>query len=437
LAAGADDYLTKPFHAEELLARVGVGRRVVDLHRQIEEQNRLLEELAVTDTLTGLPNRRLLAERLERASIISQRTGARVGLLLLDIDRFKEVNDTLGHDRGDQLLRQVADRLVGAVRDMDTVARLGGDEFAILLPSVARVEDAEELSRRVIDAFDASFELEGLDLHVDASIGLAVLPDHADDVTSMMQRADVAMYVAKSAHIGMSTYSSESDAHNTERLVLLGDLRHALDVEGELEIFYQPKVNLTSGEVVGLEALLRWNHPVHGLVMPDDFIPLAERTGLIHPLTRHVLELVVKQVSEWDRAGREVPVAVNLSGRNLNEPRFVDYIADLLDRYAVHPCLLELEITESAMIDDPAGAQAMLNRLASLGLQISVDDFGTGYTSMAQLERLPLRALKIDRSFVWRMLDDPSGAVRWSRRSSTWRTSSTSSSSPRVWSRSR
>jgi diguanylate cyclase (GGDEF)-like protein len=389
-----------------ILFRV-VHRASTRLRSQAEEN----ERLALHDPLTGLPNRRLLSERLERAALLSHRTGARVGLLMLDLDRFKEVNDTLGHDRGDQLLKQVAERLVLAVRAMDTVARLGGDEFAILLPSFARIEDAEELGRRVVAVFDQSFELEGLDLHVDASLGLAVLPDHADDVTSMMQRADVAMYVAKASHIGLSTYSSESDAHNTERLVLLGDLRHALDVEGELEVFYQPKVNLASGEVVGLEALLRWNHPVHGLVMPDDFVPLAERTGLIHPLTRHVLDIVVRQVAEWDRAGKEVPVAVNLSGRNLNEPRFVDFIADLLDRHCVHPCLLELEITESAMIDDPAGAQQMLNRLAALGLQISVDDFGTGYTSMAQLERLPLRALKIDRSFVWRMLDDPGGAV--------------------------
>ena len=406
--------------SRKIAALVGLGLLLVWLilfravHRasqRLRRQSSDNAQLALHDPLTGLPNRRLLSERLERAALLSTRTGACVALMLLDLDRFKEVNDTLGHKHGDILLRDVADRLKTAVRDMDTVARLGGDEFAILLPSVARVEDAEALGRRVLDVFMEPFEIEGLALHVDASIGIAVLPDHADDAETVMQRADVAMYVAKAAHIGIATYSADDDAHNTERLVLLGDLRRALDRPGELEVYFQPKVNLRSGEVVGLEALLRWHHPTNGLILPDDFIPLAERTGLIHPLTRKVLELVVTQLAAWDREGREVPVAVNLSGRNLNEPRLVDFIADLLDRHAVHPVLLELEVTESAMIEDPNAAREVLNQLSSLGLQISVDDFGTGYTSMAQLERLPLRALKIDKSFVWRMLEDPGGAV--------------------------
>ena len=368
------------------------------------------ERLALQDPLTGLPNRRLLAERLERAATLSSRTGGNVGLMLLDVDRFKEVNDTLGHDRGDRLLQQVADRLTHVVRDMDTVARLGGDEFAILLPAVASLEDAEALAHRVLGAFAEPFVLDGLDLQVDTSIGLAMLPDHADDVTTLMRRADVAMYVAKAAHSGVATYSSDGDDHDTQRLMLLSDLRRALDLD-QLEIYYQPKVSLQTGEVVGLEALLRWHHPEHGLVPPDDFIPLAERTGLIHMVTRHVLRLVVAQLAIWDREGKEIPVAVNLSARNLMEASFVEYIADLLDEFKVHPCLLELEVTESAMIEDPKRAHDMLDALAALGLQIAVDDFGTGYTSMSQLERMPLRTLKIDRSFVVRMLEDPGGAV--------------------------
>jgi predicted signal transduction protein with EAL and GGDEF domain len=293
---------------------------------------------------------------------------------------------------------------------MDTVARLGGDEFAILLPSVASAADAEHMADRVLKTFSEPFELDGLDLHVDTSIGVAVLPDHADDVTTLMRRADVAMYVAKTTHTGVATYSADGDDHDTSRLMLLSDLRRALDTD-QLEVYYQPKVNLTTGEAVGLEALLRWHHPEHGLVPPDDFIPLAERTGLIHQVTRHVLRMVVSQIAQWDRRGREIPVAVNLSARNLMEASFVDYIAGLLDEFGVHPCLLELEVTESAMIEDPVKANAMLEELAGLGLQIAVDDFGTGYTSMAQLERMPLRTLKIDRSFVLRMLDDPGGAV--------------------------
>jgi diguanylate cyclase (GGDEF)-like protein len=394
-----------------LLVWAVLVRILATMSRRMREQSLENEQLALHDPLTGLANRRMLNERLERAGLLSARTGARVALMLLDVDRFKEVNDTLGHDHGDLLLCQVAERLSGSVRDMDTVARLGGDEFAILLPVVGSVEDAEQAARRLLQQFEKPFELQDLALHVDASIGIAVLPDHAEDHGTMLQRADVAMYVAKAAHIGMATYSTEEDAHNTQRLVLLGDLRRALDSEEELEVYFQPKVNLRSGEVVGLEALLRWHHPVHGTIAPDDFIPLAERTGLIHPLTRRVLSLAVEQLAVWDREGREIPVAVNLSARNLNEPRLVDFIADLLDRNGVHPVLLELEVTESAVIDDPAGAHAMLNRLSALGLQISVDDFGVGYTSMAQLETMPLRALKIDRSFVWRMLEDPGGAV--------------------------
>jgi diguanylate cyclase (GGDEF)-like protein len=382
-------------------------RASLRLRTQSEEN----AQLALHDPLTGLPNRRLLSERLERAALLSERTGSRVALMMLDVDRFKEVNDTLGHDNGDTLLRQVADRLRGAVRDMDTVARLGGDEFAVLLPSVARVEDAELLGRRVLDVFAEPFEIDGLALHVDSSIGLAIIPDHADDVSTLMQHADVAMYVAKSTHTGLATYSPQDDAHNAARLVMLGDLRRALDSPDELEVFYQPKVSLRSGEVVGLEALLRWHHPTQGTIEPHEFIPLAERTGLIQPLTRRVLDLVVHQIAEWDREGREVPVAVNLSARNLNEPRLVDYIADLLDRNHVHPVLLELEVTEDAMLEDPEVAREMLTRLANLGIQIAVDDFGVGYTSMAQLESLPLRSLKIDQSFADRMIDDPGGAV--------------------------
>ncbi len=385
-------------------------RTVFNASRQLRRSAQENAELALLDALTGLPNRRLLSDRLERAAASSARTGASVGLLLLDVDRFKEVNDTLGHPRGDKLLKQIADRLSGAVRDADTVARLGGDEFAVLLPTVSGLPDAEAFGRRIAAVFDEPFDLDGLVLHIDSSIGLAVLPEHADDVTTLLQRADVAMYTAKAAHLGVATYSAAGDEHSPARLILLGDLRQAMDTD-QLQMHYQPKVDLKTGDVVGLEALIRWFHPTRGLVPPDEFIPLAERTGLIQALTHRVLGLVVAQLAEWQRAGIELPVAVNLSARNLMEPDLDTTIEALLQACAVPPRLLEIEITESAMIEDPARAEAMMRKLTAVGLTVAVDDFGTGYTSMAQLETMPVRTLKIDRSFVQSIGEDPGNSV--------------------------
>jgi diguanylate cyclase (GGDEF)-like protein len=385
-------------------------RTVFNASRQLRRSAQENAELALLDALTGLPNRRLLSDRLERAAAASARTGVSVGLLLLDVDRFKEVNDTLGHPRGDKLLKQIAERLSGAVRDADTVARLGGDEFAILMPTVASLADAEAFGRRIGATFDEPFDLDGLVLHVDSSIGLALLPDHADDVTTLLQRADVAMYTAKAAHLGVATYSAAGDEHSPARLILLGDLRQAMDTD-QLAMHYQPKVDLKTGEVVGLEALIRWFHPTRGLVPPNDFIPLAERTGLIQALTHRVLGMVVAQLAVWQRAGIELPVAVNLSARNLMEPDLDTTIEALLQACAVPARLLEIEITESAMIEDPARAELMMRKLTAVGLTVAVDDFGTGYTSMAQLETMPVRTLKIDRSFVQSIGEDPGNSV--------------------------
>ena len=384
-----------------------VHRASTSLRRQSTEN----ERLALHDPLTGLPNRRLLADRLERAVVLSRRSSKHVALMILDVDRFKEVNDTLGHDRGDALLTEVAERLASVLRDEDTVARLGGDEFAVLAPTVGSVADAEALARRVHGVFNEPFVIGELVLHIEASLGVAVLPDHAIDGTVLMQRADVAMYGAKQAHLGVVVYDPTSDGSSTERLIMLGDLRGALGT-GQLSVHYQPKVDLSTGEVVGTEALLRWMHPTRGNIPPNDFIPLAERTGLIHGLTRYVLELVVTQMDLWDDSGAgfaHLPVAVNLSARNLVEPSFADFVEDLLASHDMDPRRLELEVTESALIEDPVRSHAMLHRLAAMGVTIAVDDFGTGYTSMAQLEQMPLKTLKIDRSFVSRMVTDPSG----------------------------
>lgn len=371
------------------------------------------EHLALHDAMTGLPNRRLLQDRLDRAITSSQRSGKTLALMILDVDRFKEVNDTLGHDRGDALLIEVANRLKEVVRDADTVARLGGDEFAVLAPDVGSVLDAERLAGRVHSAFDTPFQIGELHLHVESSIGIALLPDHAENGTELMQRADTAMYAAKSTHLGALLYRPGEGGNSTERLQLLGDLRDALGTK-QLSIHYQPKIDLSTGEVMGTEALLRWMHPERGNIPPNDFIPLAENTGLIQGLTRYVLEMVCSQMSEWDRVETDfahLPVAVNLSARNLLEPNFAEFLEDILASHLIEPERLELEVTESALIEDPIRSHQMLHKIAALGVTLAVDDFGTGYTSMSQLEQMPLSTLKIDRSFTQRLADDPAGAT--------------------------
>jgi len=328
------------------------------------------------------------------------RDGKHVGLLLLDIDRFKEINDSLGHDRGDQLLVEAADRLRTIVRETDTVARLGGDEFAILLKTVRSVADGVMFAERVLEAFDAPYEIDGLVLHVETSIGLALFPDHADDMQSLLKLADVAMYIAKAGRRGMSVYEADGDTNSPARLILLGDLRRALDSDDQLSIHYQAKLDLESKSVVGLEALLRWKHPLRGMVPPGEFIPLAEQTGLVHTVTDRVMRMVLTQQRAWIDEGLEIPVAVNLSALNLAEPELDRRIARLLEEYDVPARLLEFEITESAIMQDPERAAETLRRIAAMGSTIALDDFGIGNTSISQLRDLPIDTLKIDRSFI-------------------------------------
>ena len=396
-----------------LLAWLLLFRTVHRASATLQKQTEEMEHLALHDVLTGLPNRRLLQDRLDRAIAASGRSGNRLALMILDVDRFKEVNDTLGHDRGDALLKEVAARLSQVVRDADTVARLGGDEFAVLAPEVGSLLDAERLGGRVHSAFDEPFEVDELHLHVEASIGIAIIPDNADNATELMQRADTAMYAAKATHLGALLYRPGEDGNSAERLALLSDLRLAIGTS-QLSIHYQPKIDLSTTQVIGTEALLRWTHPVRGNIPPNDFIPLAENTGLIQGLTRHVLEMVCVQMSEWDRVGAEfahLPVAVNLSARNLLEPDFDEFLEDILASHLIEPDRLELEVTESALIEDPVRSHQMLHKIAGLGVTLAVDDFGTGYTSMSQLEQMPLSTLKIDRSFTMRLADDPGGAT--------------------------
>jgi diguanylate cyclase (GGDEF)-like protein len=392
--------------AAGLLSVIRSHRRMLDAERA-----RAVDD-SLHDALTGLPNRTLLTQRLEQALDTDAGGGPRTAtaLLLIDLDRFKEINDTFGHGYGDQLLLQLGQRLAGVVGERATVARLGGDEFAILVPDIGTVDSASAAARRVLAALRTPFRVEGVDLDVDASIGVVVSGEHGSDSTTLLQRVDVAMYVAKTEQIGVSAYDPIGDPHSPARLALLGELRRALD-HGELVLHYQPKVRISDGALVGAEALVRWQHPERGLILPGDFVPLAEHTGLVTPLRHLVLDTALAQVRAWSDAGRRTTVSVNLSARNLLDPGLAAQVADLLAAHGVDPELLALEVTETAIMIEPARAQRVLRELAALGVRISLDDFGAGYTSLGQLRTLPISELKIDLSLVIPMTQEPGAAL--------------------------
>ena len=395
-----------------LLAAIGlvVGGAILAsrYQREIHFESEYNRYQALHDPLTDLPNRTLFQDRTAVALRTAARSGATVAVLLLDLNRFKEVNDTLGHEYGDHLLLQVADRLRGCFRDSDSVARLGGDEFAILLP-VSGWDEAVTLTRRIGAALHAPFPMYDFALDIDGSVGIA-LAEPGDDVETLLRHADVAMYEAKAAHRPFARYESSRDDNNLSRLVLLGDLRRAI-AAGELILHFQPKVSTGTGVMNSAEALVRWQHPTLGLVQPDRFIPQAESTAVIHALTTEVLRLALSQVRTWAEAGRSVPVAVNISARSLLDPRFPARVRELLDAHDVAPYLLCLELTETAVMTDYDLALVVLQALDTMGVSLSIDDFGTGYSSMSYLKTLPVKELKIDRSFVMAMANDPDSAV--------------------------
>src|SRR5258708_17565550 len=351
------------------------------------------------DALTGLPTRALFRDGGERALATVRRHGGLGAVMMLDVDRFKEIKYQLGHTRGDELLKQVGARIAGALRKADTVARLGGDEFTILLPEVASSEAAAGVADKIARALEVSFVVEGVTMDMEGSVGIAVYPEHGPDTDSLLQHADIAMYQAKRNHTRIATYSDEFDGSAPRRLALLGELRRAIEMH-ELVVHYQPKVDMTSRAVIGVEALLRWQHPELGLIPPSDFIPLAERTGLIHPLTKYVLSDALQQAQRWAASGSPLPVAVNISARSLLTGEFPDEVAQLLADWKVPANLLELEITENTLMGDPTHARDALLRLREMGVTLSIDDFGTGYSSLSYLNQLPVQALKIDRSFI-------------------------------------
>jgi diguanylate cyclase (GGDEF)-like protein len=397
---------------------VAVFRLIATASKKLRRQTEALHtsaerdrHQATHDALTGLPNWALLRDRLERGLAAASRSAGEVAMLLIDLDRFKEINDTLGHSYGDRLLCQVGPRLQSVLREGDTVARLGGDEFAVLLPLVNGIGEAERVAERLRESLHRPFDVDGLALDVEASIGIVVSPWHGTDTEALLRNADIAMYAAKEVKAGAVVFQPEEHVSAPARLTVLGDLRRALEVTGELFLHYQPKYTLDGERIEGAEALLRWQHPTEGLIPPGDFIPAAEGTGIILRLTERVLDMALAQMRGWMDAGHAVPVAVNLSTRCLLDAGLPDLVARLLAEHRVPAELLRLEVTESAVMGDSARCMEVLQRLHALGVRLSIDDFGTGYSSMSHLRRLPVDELKIDRSFVLGMTTTQQDAV--------------------------
>lgn len=361
--------------------------------------------LAFEDHLTTLPNRAMFHDRLHQALILARRNKLPLSVMLLDLDRFKYVNDTLGHPVGDLVLREIAIRLRGLLRESDTVARLGGDEFAILLPS-GDVERASVVAQKISHALEVPIVIDEQPIDVGTSIGIVFYPQHGEDANTLLRHADISMYAAKRSHSGFAIYDQQFEEHRQDHLSLLGDLRRAIE-QSELVLYYQPKWNLADGTINSVEALIRWEHPVRGNVPPSEFIPFAEQTGNIRMITRWVIDTAVRQCGDWHSAGRALKISINISARDLLDKELVPYVESTLQKHRVPPEMICMELTESALMEDPGRAQGVLHQLHALGVKLSMDDYGTGYSSLAYIKNLALDELKIDRAFISSMNTDP------------------------------
>lgn len=396
------------FHKAVIYDAAGNKLGLVGTMLDITERRRReaeAERLASYDDLTGLPNRRLLQERAEAALTQAIETRRPLGVLFLDLDRFKDINDTKGHSAGDQLLIQVAARLRQSLRERDFLARLGGDEFAVLAPDTGRAELAG-IARRLMLQFQPPFHIDGRAIRLGASMGLVTCPEEGANLDELLKHADIAMYRAKAEGRGFMLFETVHGDEIRERVDLERDLAHAIDA-GDITLAFQPRVHAGRGRVDGLEALARWHHPVRGGVPPELFIPLAEATGLIHRLGQQVLTMICQQIAAWRTQGLVMRVAINISARELQHPRFVDNFLDTLSRYGLAGEALEAELTETVLMTSPEDSVRALQRLRAAGTLISVDDFGTGYSSLTYLKRLPVDTLKVDRGFVADMTTDP------------------------------
>src|SRR3954465_11665336 len=378
------------------------------LRRQAAEK----EEQALSDGLTGLPNRTMFTDLVQSTLTGAGRRKHAGAVMLMDLDRFKDVNDTLGHHNGDLLLQRIASRLDSVLRNTATVARLGGDEFAILLTDAADRQQVVPVVRRILKVLEEPVVVGGLALQVEASIGIAMFPEHGRTVDAVMRAADVAMYVTKEQRSGYEFYDEERHEHRHDagRLALIGELRRAMD-ETELVLFYQPKVDLRTGKAKGVEALARWHHPERGMLSPDEFIPLAERSNLLRPMTLYLIDTALRQANAWRSKGLDISVAVNLSMQNMLDLRLPNDLARLLTSWRLPAGSLELEITESTIMADHPRATTILSRLSKMGVQLSIDDFGTGYSSLAYLQELPVDAIKSGKAFGMEMQGDAGNAT--------------------------
>lgn len=388
------------------IARI-IGGAIDQSESERRRAEDLVQHIAFYDALTDLPNRNMLYDRLLNGIRINE--GNPMALMIMDLDRFKEINDTLGHPRGDLLLQQVGARLKNTLFKPDVVARLGGDEFAILLLKLASLEHVDLVIQKILRALEMPFVIEGIPIIVEASIGIALYPDHGTDPDSLIQKADVAMYGAKRSG-SYNIYSIEDDHYSPRRLALMGELRQAIE-QNQLFLHYQPKIDLKTRRFTGVEALVRWRHPKHGVIPPDQFIGPAEQTGLIAPLTQWVLRSSLEQHVRWRERQLNFPISINLSTRNLLDPKLPDFIMELFVASGVGPGQLDLEITESAIMTDPEAALNFMKRLKAIDIRFSIDDFGVGYTSLSYLKKLPVDTLKIDKSFVINMTKNENDSI--------------------------
>jgi diguanylate cyclase (GGDEF)-like protein len=408
MRSGAQDYIMKG-SLKRLVPAVERELREVAIRRSRKKAEERLAHLAYHDALTDLPNRVFLNERLTQAMLASQQSGEPIALMVVDFDHFKAVNDSLGHHAGDRVLEEVAVRLRALLRESDTVARLGGDEFAVmLLDTDAR--NATLMARKLLQRLNEPYIIQDRPFVVSASIGIASFPEHGTATDSVLQKADIAMYVAKSGGLGVAVYAPDRDRHAHRRLTLTTELREAIERD-QFVCHYQPIVSLETDAVIRIEALARWQHPAQGLFGPDEFIYLAEQTGLIEPLT---MLLIDKVLTEWAAPGSRlsIPIAVNLSARHLRDPELPDRVADVLRLHGAAPSALALEITENSIMSDPDRSIACLSRLRGMGITVAVDDFGTGYSSLGYLRDLPVDELKIDRLFVSGLRTNDAAIVR-------------------------
>lgn len=380
-----------------------------ELRQQVHTRQLALEHIAMHDALTSLPNRTLLMDRLNQSIVSAQRRKRTLALLMLDLDRFKEINDTLGHQTGDALLQQVGARLRNVLRDSDTVARLGGDEFAVLLPNVSDT-NALRIAAAIHERLEKVYEVYEHSLYVGVSIGLAVFPQHGETAETLLQHADVAMYMAKRSNSGITLYDVDRDEHSLTHLSVLSDLRSAVENE-EFILQYQPKLSMRESTIDGAEALLRWNHPKQGLIMPDDFINAAEQTGLIKRLSNWVLDTAIRDCVRLHQKGHKINISVNLSVWDIQDPNIGLNITQKLEKWGLSARYLTLEITERVMMAEPERARLVLSELDNMGVQVVIDDFGTGFSSLVYLKQLPVSMLKVDKSFVIDMMKDESDAA--------------------------